>query len=263
MDPQEKNKVHTKEKLKIVNVSKTFQTGAGPVKALENISLSVDEGDFVSCIVGPSGSGKTTLLNIIAGLEKPDSGEVLVDGQKITGPGCDRLVLFQESALFPWLNVFDNVLFGLNLKKELSKTKRNEIALEHIKLVGMERFKNAFVHELSGGMKQRVALARALAPNPVILLMDEPFAALDAMTREQLYSDLQDIWKKEKKTIIFVTHNIREAICLGERILIISDSPGIIRKEFVCDLPRPRDINSVEVAKFATEFTKAFKKAVS
>ena len=246
-------------KLVVEDVSKVFQTGSGRVVALEGINLAVREGEFVSCLVGPSGSGKSTLLNIIAGIERPDGGRVLVDGRPIEGPGRDRMVMFQESALFPWLNVIDNVLFGLKLKPGLSKIQRREIAAYFLDMVGLARFSKANLHELSGGMKQRVALARALAPNPSILLMDEPFAALDAMTREQLYSDLQDIWRSTHKTIIFVTHNVREAICLGDRILLLSPSPGRIQDDFAIDLPRPREINSVEVARYATAITAAIR----
>jgi NitT/TauT family transport system ATP-binding protein len=247
-------------KLVVSQVTKVFRTGAGPVKALDNVSLTVHEGEFVSCLVGPSGSGKSTLLNIIAGLEKPDSGYVQVDGKPVTGPGRDRMVMFQESALFPWLNVLDNVLFGLKLKPNLTNRDRLEVAQYYLQLVGLERFLRANVHELSGGMKQRVALARALAPNPSVLLMDEPFAALDAMTREQLYSDLQDIWRKRRKTIIFVTHNVREATCLGDRILLLSPSPGRIQEEFAIPISRPRDINCVEVARYALELNAALKR---
>jgi len=247
-------------KLVVSQVSKVFRTGAGLVKALEDVSLKVSEGEFVSCLVGPSGSGKSTLLNIIAGLEKPDSGSVLLDGKPVTAPGRDRMVMFQESALFPWLNVLDNVLFGLKLKPSLTNRERREVAQYYLQLVGLERFLRANIHELSGGMKQRVALARALAPNPSVLLMDEPFAALDAMTREQLYADLQEIWRKRRKTIIFVTHNVREAICLGDRINLLSPSPGRIQEAFTIPLARPRDINSVEVAKYATELTAALKR---
>ena len=242
------------------SVSKVFQSKSGPVQALDNITLDVTEGESVSCLVGPSGSGKSTLLNIIAGLEKPDSGRVLMDGAPIHGPGRERMVMFQEPALFPWLNALDNVLFGLHLKPGVTRKQRHEVAEYYLEMVGLKRFQRAHIHELSGGMKQRVALARALAPNPAILLMDEPFAALDAMTREQLYSDLQEIWRKRQKTVLFVTHNVREAICLGDRIHILSPSPGRIQQEFRITLPRPRDINSVEVARHATEITAALKK---
>ena len=246
-------------KLAIDNVSKSFQSASGNVLALDHVSLQVDEGEFV-CLVGASGCGKTTLLNIIAGLEKPDSGNVLADGKPITSPGRDRLVMFQESALFPWLDVFGNVLFGLKLKPNLTNKDRRDVAKYYLELVGLTRFERANIHELSGGMKQRVALARALAPNPRVLLMDEPFAALDALTREQLYGDLQRIWEERKKTIVFVTHNVREAACLGERVLLFSPHPGRIQEEFAVDLPRPRDINSVDLASYATKIIRSLRK---
>jgi NitT/TauT family transport system ATP-binding protein len=167
--------------------------------------------------------------------------------------------MFQEPALFPWLTVFGNVLFGLKLKPNLTKKDRHDVAKYYLELVGLSRFERANIHELSGGMKQRVSLARALAPNPRMLLMDEPFAALDALTREQLYGDLQRIWQARNKTIVFVTHNVREAACLGDRVIVFSPRPGRIREEFTVDLPRPRDINSVDLAAHATEITKALK----
>ena len=245
-------------KLLIQNVSKSFRGTAGDVLALDRVSLSVAEGEFV-CLVGVSGCGKSTLLNIIAGLEKPDSGSVLADGKPVTGPGRERLVMFQESALFPWLDVLDNVLFGLKLKPNLTRKDRCDVAKYYLELVGLTRFEHANIHELSGGMKQRVALARALAPNPRVLLMDEPFAALDALTREQLYGDLQQIWKARRKTIVFVTHNVREAACLGDRVLLFSPHPGRIQEEFTVDLPRTRDINSVDLAGYASRITRALK----
>lgn len=250
-------------KLSVEGVSKSFHTGrGGSVHALDNVSLQVGEGDFV-CLVGPSGCGKSTLLSIIAGLEQPDSGHVLADGKPISEPGRDRMVMFQESALFPWLDVLHNVLFGLKLKPGLTSKERLEVAQFYIQLVGLEKFTKANVHELSGGMKQRVALARALAPNPRVLLMDEPFAALDALTREQLYGDIQKIWEARKKTIVFVTHNVREAVCLGNRVILFSPHPGRIREEFKIELPRPRDINSVELAGYSSAITRALKGYVS
>ena len=246
-------------KLAIEDVSKTFQAAAGKVLALDHVNLQVNEGEFV-CLVGPSGCGKTTLLNIIAGLEKPDNGSVRADGKPVTSPGRDRLVMFQEPALFPWLDVFGNVLFGLKLKPNLTNKDRRDVAKYYLELVGLTRFEHANIHELSGGMKQRAALARALAPNPRVLLMDEPFAALDALTREQLYGDLQRIWKERKKTIVFVTHNVREAACLGERVLLFSPHPGRIQEEFIVDLPRPRDINSVDLAGYATKIIRSLRK---
>ena len=245
-------------KLSIDNVSKSFQSASGKVLALDRVSLNVTEAEFV-CLVGASGCGKSTLLNIIAGLEKPDNGAVLADGKPVTAPGRERLVMFQEPALFPWLTVFGNVLFGLKLKPNLSRKDRHDIAKYYLELVGLSRFEHANIHELSGGMKQRVSLARALAPNPRVLLMDEPFAALDALTREQLYGDIQEIWKARRKTIVFVTHNVREAACLGDRVLLFSPHPGHIQEEFPVKLPRPREINSVDLAGYATRITKALK----
>ena len=245
-------------KLAIENVSKSFQTSSGKVLALDRVDLNVAEGEFV-CLVGASGCGKSTLLNIIAGLEKPDSGTVLADGKPITAPGRERLVMFQEPALFPWLDVFGNVLFGLKLKPNLTNKDRRDVAKYYLELVGLSRFEHANIHELSGGMKQRASLARALAPNPRVLLMDEPFAALDALTREQLYGDIQQIWESRRKTIVFVTHNVREAACLGDRVLLFSPHPGRIQEEFVVKLPRPRDINSVDLATHASRIKSALK----
>ncbi len=238
-------------RLSVQQVTKQFRSNGHRVDALKEISIDVAQGEFVA-IVGPSGCGKTTLLNIIAGLDRPDSGKVLEDGKPVTGPGPDRLVMFQENALFPWLTVIKNVLFGLKLAPGL-KNRAHEIAREYIKMVGLEAFTHARVHELSGGMKQRAALARSLAPNPRVLLMDEPFAALDAMTREQLYADLQQICSSQQKTVILVTHNIREAVCLSDRVILFSSQPGSIRASFPVNLPRPRSMNSVELARTATE----------
>ena len=246
-------------KLIVDGVSKTFRSKRAAVQALDQVSLRVREGEFV-CLVGPSGCGKSTLLNIIAGLEMPDEGTVTADGKAVTAAASDRMMMFQESALFPWLDVLGNVLFGLKLKPSLTAKERIDVANFYLNLVGLEKFKNARIHELSGGMKQRAALARALAPNPKVLLMDEPFAALDAMTREQLYGDIQEIWAKRRKTIVFVTHNVREAVCLGDRVVLFSPHPGRIKEEFEVRLPRPRDINSVDLAKYATEITRALKK---
>src|SRR5881397_3112806 len=245
-------------KLIVDHVSKWFRQKRQTVQALDDVSLEVEEGEFI-VIVGPSGCGKSTLLDIIAGLEKPDKGRVLADNQPVIGPGRHRLVMFQESALFPWLNAFGNVMFGLRLKPGLRNRERREVAKFFLHLVGLQKFMEANVHELSGGMKQRVALARALAPNPRVLLMDEPFAALDAMTREQLYGDIQQIWAARRKTIIFVTHNVREAVCLGDRVLLFSAHPGCIREEFKVPLPRPREFNSLELAALSGDITRALR----
>jgi len=245
-------------KLVLEHVSKWFKTSSLNVHALDDVTLRIAEGEFV-CLVGPSGCGKSTLLNIIAGLERPDRGLVQAGGQAIVGPGPHRLMMFQEAALFPWLTVLSNVLFGLKLNTELSAVERREKAEYFLDLVGLKRFMHSNVHELSGGMKQRVALARALAPQPSVLLMDEPFGALDALTREQLYGDIQRIWSQHRKTIVFVTHNVREAVCLGDRVILFSPHPGRIREEFAIPLPRPRDINSVDLARYATEITRVLK----
>lgn len=248
-------------KLHIQNISKSFHSKNGGFSALEDINLDVREGEFV-CIVGPSGCGKTTLLNIVAGLENADSGEVWISGHKINGAGPDRVVIFQEAALFPWLNVLKNVEFGLK-QKGVNGSQRRNTALEYLKMVHLTKFQHAHVHELSGGMKQRVAIARALAMNPEMLLMDEPFSALDAQTRWILHFELQNIWLKTKKTILFVTHNIREAVCLADRIVILSTSPGRIKKEFTVELPRPRDDNDVNVAEYSTRIMKELKAEIN
>lgn len=245
-------------KIAISGVSKRFRSGGRTIDALADVSLTVGEGEFV-VLVGPSGCGKSTLLNLIAGLEFPDAGEVAVNGRRVAGPGRDRMVMFQEHALFPWRDVLGNVAFGLELRRDLSAEARREIAVRHLRMVGLESFLGAFVHELSGGMRQRVALARALAPEPEVLLMDEPFAALDALTREQLYMDVQRIWQADRKTIVFVTHNVREAVCLGDRVVVFSPHPGRIQEQFRVTLPRPRDISGVEVAALAGEVTRALR----
>jgi len=245
-------------KLSVTRVSKIFTTKRQIIRALDGVSLEIGEGEFV-CLVGPSGCGKSTLLNIIAGLDSADEGDVLADGRPVTGPGRERMMMFQEHALFPWLDALDNVMFSLRLKPGLTTQERREVAKYYLHLVGLENFLHANIHELSGGMKQRVALARALAPNPKVLLMDEPFAALDALTREQLYGDIQRIWEQRKKTIVFVTHNVREAVCLGDRVVLFSPHPGRIRQEFRIDLPRSRDIGSVALAEKAGEITNALK----
>ncbi len=245
-------------KIRLAGVDKKFTTSRGTVQALQDISLEIGEGEFV-CFVGPSGCGKSTLLRIVAGLERSFTGTAEVNGRMITEPGRDRTVMFQDHALFPWLDVLGNVLFGLKLKPGLSDKDRREVARYYLQLVGLEGFERANVHELSGGMKQRVALARALAPNPRVLLMDEPFASLDAMTREQLYGDIQGIHAARKKTILFVTHNVREAVCLGDRVILFSPRPGRIRCEFKVELPRPREFNDTANAALASEITRELK----
>ncbi|MEA2952580.1 MAG: sulfonate transport system ATP-binding protein [Alphaproteobacteria bacterium] len=254
--------VATAAKLSVEHVSKWYKTPRTTVHALDDVTLQVEEGEFV-CLVGPSGCGKSTLLDIIAGLTMPDEGRVLADDQPVMGPGRHRLVMFQESALFPWLDVLGNVMFGLKRAAGLTRRQQREIAEHHLQLVGLEKFRHAYVHELSGGMKQRIALARSLAPDPRVLLMDEPLAALDALTREQLYPDIQDISQSRKKTIILVTHNVREAVCLGDRVVLLSPRPGQLREEFHIPLPRPRDINDPEVARLAQQVMAALKSYLS
>jgi len=229
-------------KLDLRAVDKTFRTASGEFRALQDLHFHAAAGEFV-CLLGPSGCGKTTALNIIAGLEKADRGEVLMDGHPVTGPGPDRVVIFQEAALFPWLNVRDNVSFGL-AARGMPRSERNQVAESKLDMVNLHEFADAWVHELSGGMKQRVALARALALNPDVLLMDEPFAALDAQTREALHLELQTLWSETHKTIVFVTHNVREALVLGDRVLVLSARPGRIKSEFRCDMPHPRSMES-------------------
>ena len=219
-------------------VHKSFQQKGQRVQALRDINFTIEEGEFI-CVIGPSGCGKSSLISLIAGLEFPDSGEVFVDSKIVDGPSEDRLVVFQEAALFPWLTVQENVEFGLKLQN-IEKAERRERAFQSLKMVHLTRFLNAYPHELSGGMKQRVAIARALVMDPKILLMDEPFAALDAQTRQLLQEELQTIWQKTKKTIFFVTHNVREATFLSDRVFEISARPGTIKKEYPVRIPRPR-----------------------
>jgi len=211
--------------------------------------LSVRAGEFL-CIVGPSGCGKSTLLHLIAGLHKQTSGRVLIDNKAVDGPGTDRILIFQELGLFPWLTVGQNVEFGMKMKG-MSKAERQEKIRYYLKLVHLAQFQDSYIHQLSGGMRQRVALARALATEPDVLLMDEPFAALDAQTRDLLHDELERIWAETGRTIIFVTHNVREAVRLGDRVALITFRPGRVKTEFPIDLPRPRHLEDVDVARAA------------
>jgi NitT/TauT family transport system ATP-binding protein len=228
-------------KLQLRNITKMFNTSdssKSSVTAVENVTLQIDEGEFV-CFVGPSGCGKSTLLNILAGLDKPTEGEIILNGHPINGTGPDRIMVFQENALFPWLKVIDNVEFGLKLAG-LNKTKRREIAMHYLDTMQLTRFADSYIYQLSGGMKQRVSLARALVMDPEILLMDEPFAALDSQTRDLLLVELQLIWARTRKTIIFVTHNILESVCLGDRVVVFTNRPGRVKRQIVIDYRRPR-----------------------
>jgi len=222
----------------VEDVSKTFIQKGHPVEVLKDVSLTVEQGEFV-CLLGPSGCGKSTIIHLIAGLEKPSSGRILVDGKPVTGPDATRTVVFQESALFPWLTVLGNVEFGLRIAG-VSRPRRRERAMEYLRLVHLSRFVHAYPHQLSGGMKQRVAIARALALQPEILLLDEPFAALDAQTRAVLQNELLEIWELARPTILFVTHNVREATGLADRVYVISSRPGQIRDSQTITVPRPR-----------------------
>lgn len=235
--------------LQAVNVDKVFASRSGQMRALSHISLKVPPGEFV-CVIGPSGCGKTTLLYILAGLETATSGEVLVDGRPVTGTDPSRVLLFQEAALFPWLSVEDNIQFGLRM----NRTRRDErlaTSKRLLQMVHLEAFAKAWVHELSGGMKQRVALARALAVDPAILLLDEPFGALDAITHQLLHDELQELWMRMGKTIVFVTHNVREAVVLGDRVVVFSPRPGRIVADHRINLPRPRHIDDPETTLLA------------
>ena len=225
--------------VQLEGVSKRFaHTNGDPIEVLRDINLEIAEGEFV-CIVGPSGCGKSTLLYLIAGLEKPTSGRVRVDGAPVTRPGPDRIVVFQEAALFPWLNVRQNVEFGLKMAG-MPPGERTDRTTELLRMVHLGRFAEAYPHQLSGGMKQRVAIARALAMDPKILLMDEPFAALDAQTRRLLQEELVELWQQTRKTILFVTHNVREATALGDKVLEMGVRPGRIKKGYAIHLPKPR-----------------------
>lgn len=236
-------------KIEINNVSRIFNVrkngGASKEKffALKNLNLSVREGEFLT-VVGPSGCGKSTLLDLLIGLSRADEGEIKIDGKVITGPALDRGIVLQGYALFPWRTVRRNVEFGLEIKG-LGKKEREEIAYKFIRLVELEQFADHFPYELSGGMQQRVAIARALAYDPEVLLMDEPFAAVDAQTRETMQDELLGIWEKTNKTIIFVTHNIEEAIGLADRVAVMTKSPGTIKEIVSVNLPRPRRIGDV------------------
>lgn len=225
-------------KLKIDNVYKEYQGRNGKTVALNGVNLDIMENEFI-CVVGPSGCGKSTLLNIIAGLLEPTSGAAYLDGKQIEGTGVERGVVFQQYALFPWRTVIKNVMFGLEMKKT-PRDEAEKIAKRYIEAVGLKGFENAYPKELSGGMKQRVAIARAYAANPEVLLLDEPFGALDAQTRVQLQTELLNTWEQEKKTCFFITHDVDEAIILAQRVIIMSARPGRIKRIVDIDIPYPR-----------------------
>ena len=223
-------------------VSKVFPSG---LEALRAVSVDIHPGEFVSC-VGPSGCGKSTLLNIIAGFLNPTGGQIRIGGKAVTGHGMDRGIVFQDFAqLFPWRTALGNVAFGLEMKG-MAKDERETIALQQLALVKLEKFARSYPHHLSGGMQQRVAIARALAYNPAVLLMDEPFAALDALTRDDMQRLLAEVWRETGKTVVYVTHNVAEAVFLADRVVVMTPHPGTVKSEIAIRLPRPRDPLSVE-----------------
>jgi NitT/TauT family transport system ATP-binding protein len=246
--------------LLVENVSKAYISKHKVTQPLDKVNLEINKGEFVS-LLGPSGCGKSTLLNIIAGLEKPTEGRIVLNGKEIKGAGPDRAVMFQESALFPWLRVIDNVEFGMKMAG-ISKEERREKALKYLKMVHLTKFQNSFVYELSGGMRQRVALARALTLDSDILLMDEPFAALDSQTKMILQMELQRIWWETKKTVIFVTHNAEEAAFLASRVVVMAANPGRVKKEFQIQLGRPRQMESLDISYVVADIMKALKEEV-
>ena len=226
----------TAAKIQIAGLGKTYRSREGEVVALEGVDLAVDTGEFVT-IVGPSGCGKSTLLYILAGFLPPNTGTVRVDGQPVRGPGVDRGIVFQEYALFPWLTVFQNLTYGLEMTG-VPRGEREETARRYVKLIGLEGFERRFPRELSGGMKQRVAIARTLAYDPDILLLDEPFGALDAQTRELMQDELLRIWEATGKTVVMITHDVSEAVYLSRRVAVMSRRPGRIVREFPVDLDK-------------------------
>jgi len=242
------------------NIVKSFSHDGYEVKALDGINLKVEAGDFV-CLVGPSGCGKSTFLRIAAGLEVPDKGEIKFDGKAITGTGPERILVFQEGALFPWLKVSDNVEFGLKMAG-VPKDERSEISKRYLDMMQLTKFANSYTYQLSTGMKQRVAIARALVMDPDVLLMDEPFASLDAQTRDLLLVEMQLIWKKTKKTIIFVTHNVAEAVVLGNKVVVFSNRPSTIKKELSIDYKRPRLVEDENLIKFQKQILAELKPEV-
>lgn len=241
--------------IELRGIRKTFRLsedrGGRSVLALDGIDLSIRQGEFLT-IIGPSGCGKTTLLRVIASLTEPDEGEVIVEGERVTDPGIKRAMVFQTFGLFPWKTVLDNVTFPLTVRK-FPAEKARDIAMTHIRRVGLEKFTDAYPHQLSGGMQQRVGIARALSTGADILLMDEPFGAIDAQTREFMQEELMRIWQEEQKTVIFITHDLDEAVLLADRVLLMSRGPGRVREIIPVDLPRPRSDYDVRAHKTFAE----------
>jgi NitT/TauT family transport system ATP-binding protein len=235
-------------KLEVRHLMKTYPVQKKPLVVLEDINLQLSSNEFV-CLVGASGCGKSTLLNLIAGLVKPTSGEIRVDGRLVNGPGSDRGMVFQHYTLYPWLTVSQNIAFGLKLRK-MPKAEQRDRVDYYLQVVGLTQFANALPRQLSGGMKQRVAIARALANEPAVLLMDEPFGALDAQTKEQMQQFLLELWEQTHTTILMITHDVEEAIYLSQRVYVMSSHPGRIKQEMAIDLPTPRHLD----LKLSTEF---------
>ena len=241
--------------LRIKDLHKVYGSAGREVVALAGIDLEVTEGEFV-VILGPSGCGKTTLLEIVAGLERPTRGEVVLKGQPINGWGRDRTLIFQEYSLFPWLTARENVEFGLRLMG-MGRRERRRLAHDILARMGLADFEDRYPHELSGGMKQRVAIARALAVDPQVLLMDEPFASVDALTRSRLQEELLRLWRECGKTVLFVTHSVREALLLADRVVVLTPRPGRVQAELRIDLPRPRRNHPAELARWEAELERA------
>jgi nitrate ABC transporter ATP-binding subunit len=231
--------------LTVENLNKTYVSQGSKTSALVDIDLRIEQGEFV-CLLGPSGCGKSTLLKIIAGLIPATSGQIAINSKAVSGPGPERAVVFQDYALFPWMTVRDNIEFGLEARR-LPLIERREVSSRLLKVVGLSDFAERFPHQLSGGMKQRVSIARALAVDPSLLLMDEPFGALDAQTRQLLQDELLRIWREYRKTVVFVTHSIEEAIYLSDRIVVMTARPGRVKQIVMVPEPRPRDMTSVDM----------------
>lgn len=246
--------------LEIKDVSKIFKSKHKETHTLDNISLTINNGEFI-CLLGSSGCGKSTLLNIIAGLDTATSGEMFLNGKKIKSVGTERAMVFQEAALFPWLRVMENVEFGMKTAG-VSKADRRERALKYLKMVHLTKFKDSYVHELSGGMKQRAAIARALTLDSEMLLMDEPFAALDSSTKTILQIELQRIWMETKKTIIFVTHNVEEAVLLADRVIVMGANHGKIKRDIKIQIARPRTVENADIGYLVAEVMKELKEEV-
>lgn len=240
--------------IEIKNINKSFHTRGSDheIKVLDNVNLNIKDGEFV-CLLGPSGCGKTTLLRLIAGLDQPTTGEVIADGELVNNPSRDRAVIFQQYSLFPWLTVLENVLFGLNLKKDSNKEENIKAAERYLENVGLIDFKDSYPYELSGGMKQRVAIIRSLLNHSPILLMDEPFSALDMQNRHMLQEQLIGVWKRFNNTIVFVTHDVDEAVYLADKIVVMDKNPGKIREVFEVNMPRLRKRESKEFIELQEE----------